>query len=82
MIRSKNGLRSHTPPYTGLKPDKRSRTSAANGKLGGRPKTLQDWDGGLPSETWKPLSGELIEFESSLGRKIRINRGAIKLVKK
>ena len=58
--------------------DKRSKTSAINGAKGGRPKRLQEWDGGLPNETWKHI-GKLL-FESSLGRKMRVKKGAISLI--
>lgn len=62
--------------------DQRSKTSAINGKLGGRPKELEAWNGALFGETWfaRP-SAEGHEFESNKGRTIRIKKGAIRLIK-
>ena len=63
--------------------DKRSITAAINGKKGGRPRELKDWDGGKEGETWKPheMPDRFVYFISSLGRLIRIKKGAIRLVK-
>jgi len=48
--------------------DKRSITSAANGKQGGRPKEMRDWDGGLDGEVWKPIICNPSYFASNMGR--------------
>ena len=65
-----------------LKPDQRSKTSAANGKRGGRPKELTKWDGGIKGETWTMIpSAQGIEFKSDKkNRRIRINKGSIRLI--
>jgi len=65
---------SHTPAM-----DKRSITSAINGKKGGRPKELKDFAGDLPGEVWKTLEDFPAYFFSSHGRIISVKRGYPKL---
>ena len=61
--------------------DKRSITSAINGKKGGRPKELEDFDGGLSDEVWKPTLHDSRYFVSNFGRVISIKRGSPMLMK-
>jgi hypothetical protein len=48
--------------------DNRSKTSAINGKLGGRPKELQEFTGDLEGEVWKSIAGYDGYFISNMGR--------------
>ncbi len=60
--------------------DKRSKTSAVNGKLGGRPKELLDFEA-LPNENWRPVSFNKNYFISDLGRVVSAKENKIKTLK-
>jgi len=69
--------------YTGLcekHMDKRSKTSAINGKLGGRPRELLNFKA-LPDENWRPVKGFPSYFVSDLGRVLSIKRSKPKILK-
>lgn len=55
--------------------DKRSKTSAANGKQGGRPRELEDFEA-LPDENWRPINHNNGYFISDHGRVISVKRGS------
>jgi len=60
--------------------DKRSITSATNGKLGGRPKELENFEA-MPDENWRPIRGYSQYFVSDHGRVLTTKYNKIKLVK-
>lgn len=60
--------------------DKRSRTSAINGKLGGRPKELLHFEA-LPDENWRPIEGCKYDFVSDHGRVISTCHNNIRIRK-
>lgn len=61
--------------------DQRSKTSAVNGKLGGRPKELLGFKS-LPNENWRVVKGFPQYFVSDHGRVISIKSGDKQILKK
>lgn len=60
--------------------DNRSKTSAINGKLGGRPKELLGFKA-FPKENWRPVKDHDSYFISDMGRVITVKTGKPKLLK-
>jgi len=59
--------------------DNRSKTSAINGRLGGRPKALEDFIG-MPDENWRLINGFDDYFVSDLGRVISTKSGKLRVL--
>ena len=54
--------------------DNRAKTSAINGKLGGRPRALKNFKA-LPGENWRPIKGYTGYFISDRSRVISVKTG-------
>ncbi len=61
--------------------DKRSITSAINGAKGGRPKELEDFDGCLTDEVWRPAPGYDKYFVSNMGRVISLKYKNLRIMR-